>query len=159
MITFEKALELCGNKLIKREVYPVDTFDNAATWLLFDVGKDKTFEIIYNPSTLHVYIVCVKSCKHNYILTDDTYPYAYIEYIAGLDDTKYTVLNVDEDFEEKAYAIINDLPFDNRIKIGVELKEEEWLALAMAAHRLDITLNQYVEKVIERAIREEKANV
>lgn len=154
MITFEKALEISGNKLIKREVYPGDV-----TWLLFDAGKNKTFEIIYDPSTLQVHLVCVKSCRHTYLLIDDAYPYAYIEYVAGLDAANYTVLTVDEDFEEKAYAIINDLPFDNRIKVGVELRDEEWLALAMAAHELDITLNQYFERVIEQVIREKKANV
>jgi hypothetical protein len=41
---------------------------------------------------------------------------------------------------------------DTRESISIELTDKEWLDLAMAAHDHDITLNQYINNLLKKAI-------
>lgn len=64
------------------------------------------------------------------------------------DDTKWVDLETEEDFLEKANAIIRGEPFDDRVEIPLDLDDKTLLKLAMEAHKRDITLNQYVEELL-----------
>ena len=63
------------------------------------------------------------------------------------DDVNYIDLDVDEDFIEKATAILNDEPYDERVVISVELPQDVIYILMQNAHNEDITLNHYMEKI------------
>lgn len=79
-----------------------------------------------------------------------------VEPFHAWDNTSYTELEVCEDFLEKAHAVFNNLPFDKRIVVPVDLDDDVILKLAMEAHKRDITLNKMVEIVLQQAIDHHK---
>jgi hypothetical protein len=72
---------------------------------------------------------------------------------------KYVDLELEEDFLEKARAIINDEDYDTRVQIPVEFGDDELLTYMKMAHDRDMTFNQFVEmalrEVIEKNLRDE----
>lgn len=72
----------------------------------------------------------------------------------AFDNVKFVDLEIDEDFLEKAKAIWNGLPFDERIQIPID--EDVWLDLAKEAHKRDITINQLTELILNEEINRHK---
>ena len=72
------------------------------------------------------------------------------------DDVKFIDLEVQEDFLEKAKAIFENMPFDERVKVPLDLHDQEFLQLALEAHKRDITLNKMVEVILQTYIDGEK---
>jgi len=70
----------------------------------------------------------------------------------SLDDRKFIDLEVAEDILEKARAIFKGEDYDTRVIIQLDLDEETELLLMRAAHALDITVNQFVERALEAEI-------
>jgi len=68
------------------------------------------------------------------------------------DNTNWIDLEVEEDFLEKANAIFENLPFDKRVTVPLDLDDYTVLQLALEAHKRDVTLNQMVEIVLQKAI-------
>ena len=79
-----------------------------------------------------------------------------IKYRKAWDDVKYIDLDLEVDFLEKAKAIFNGEPFDTRIQMEVDLDDETLLKLAVEAHKRDITINKYIEEVLQAFIDKEK---
>ena len=79
-----------------------------------------------------------------------------VKYRKAWDDVKYIDLDLEEDFLEKAKAIFNGEPFDTRIQMEVDLDDETLLKLAVEAHKRDITINKYIEEVLQAFIDKEK---
>lgn len=74
------------------------------------------------------------------------------DYDVAYDDIKFTDLEVDEDWIEKATAIVNGESYDTRVQIPIDLDKEELLELMTAAHKQDITLNDYIERILRNYI-------
>lgn len=72
------------------------------------------------------------------------------------EDVNYIDLETDEDFLEKAYAIVNDQAYDTRVQIPVNFTDEELLTYMKMAHDRDITFNQLVEEALREAIAQAK---
>ncbi len=72
------------------------------------------------------------------------------------DDVNYTELEVDDDFIQKCLAIREGEDYDTRIKVPLELGDDEMFQLMKMAHEQDITLNQLVEQLLRRVIEEEE---
>jgi hypothetical protein len=75
------------------------------------------------------------------------------------DNVDYVDLDVDEDFLEKAQAIVAGEDYDTRVQIEVVFSDEDMLQYMKAAHKLDITFNQFVEKALTVAIEKYKEGV
>jgi hypothetical protein len=73
-----------------------------------------------------------------------------VDFNVAYDDVKYTDLDVDEDWLEKANAIMNNKPFDDRIQVPLDLDDDLLLELCLQAHKNDITLNKMVEKILKQ---------
>ena len=73
------------------------------------------------------------------------------------DDTTWTDLEVDEDFLEKARAIMNDEDYDIRVKVPLNLPDDMMYQLMVNAHEQDITLNKLVENLLRERINAEDA--
>lgn len=71
---------------------------------------------------------------------------------------KYVDLDVEEDFLEKARAIVNEEDYDSRVKVPVNFTDEELLKYMTMAHERDITFNQFVEEALKHAIEECEIN-
>jgi hypothetical protein len=68
------------------------------------------------------------------------------------DGVKFTDLDVAEDWIEKAVAIKSGIEYDTRVKIPLELDEKEMMVLFKLAHEADVSLNQYVEMILKKAL-------
>lgn len=75
------------------------------------------------------------------------------------EDVEYIDLDVDEDFLEKAAAIIEGREYDYRVQLSVEFSDEELLKYMKLAHERDITFNQLIEQALEEAIRLHKESL
>ena len=47
---------------------------------------------------------------------------------------------------------------DNRVEVEINLEDHEILALAMEAHKRDITLNNMIEIILQEVIDKHKVN-
>ena len=47
---------------------------------------------------------------------------------------------------------------DNRVEVEINLEDHEILALAMQAHKRDITLNKMIESILQEVIDKHKVN-
>jgi hypothetical protein len=72
------------------------------------------------------------------------------------DDVNYVDLETDEDFLEKACAIVADEDYDTRVEVPLTLDDEHMFQLMKMAHEADLTLNQYVEKLLRQVIEDRK---
>ena len=65
-------------------------------------------------------------------------------------------LETEEDILEKAEAIFFHKPYDSRIVIPLDIKDEDFLLYAKAAHKLDITINEFMEQAIREMVEKYK---
>ena len=72
------------------------------------------------------------------------------------DDVMWIDLEVEEDFEEKARAIIAGEDYENTVSIPLDLPEDMLLTAAMNAHKQDITLNEYINNALREMLEEYK---
>jgi hypothetical protein len=78
------------------------------------------------------------------------------------DDVDYIDLEADEDFMEKFSAIVNGAKYDTRIQVPLTLDNDQLFMLMKQAHEQDLTLNQYVETILEQlieTIKEEQSDL
>lgn len=68
------------------------------------------------------------------------------------DDVKYIDLETAEDMLEKAEAIFNKKDYDTRVKVPIDLSDDELFELMKRAHEQDITFNQYIINILNRFI-------
>jgi hypothetical protein len=69
------------------------------------------------------------------------------------DDVDYIDLDVEEDFLQKAMAIVNGETYDTRVIMPVDFSDEELLTYMKMAHDRDITFNQFVEEALRDFIK------
>jgi hypothetical protein len=70
------------------------------------------------------------------------------------DDVDFTDLETDEDFLEKARAIIAGEDYDTRISVPLDLPDDLLLEAALNAHRQGITLNDYINNALAELVKE-----
>ena len=69
---------------------------------------------------------------------------------------KYTDLETEEDWLEKARAIFAGKDYDTRVSVPLEIPDDELFKFMLAAHERDMTFNQFVEEALRNAIEEAK---
>lgn len=70
------------------------------------------------------------------------------------DGVEYIDLETDEDFVAKCKAIMNYEEYDLRVSVPLDIPKDDLFEYMLAAHNLDMTLNQFVEEALLRAISE-----
>jgi hypothetical protein len=73
---------------------------------------------------------------------DDGTPVAYID------------LDVDDDFIQKALAIVAGEDYDTRVSVPVDFSDDDLLKYMTLAHERDITFNQFIEQALRTAIQD-----
>jgi len=68
------------------------------------------------------------------------------------DNVNYVDLDVEDDFMEKATAIINYEDYDTRVIMPFECSDADLLSFMKAAHELDITFNEFVMRAVQELI-------
>ncbi len=74
------------------------------------------------------------------------------------DDVKFTDLEVDSDWLEKAQAIVAGEEYDTRVSIPIELPDQELLVLFKMAHDRDMKFNDFIEEVLREALADFEKN-
>jgi len=112
--------------------------------------------IVFNTTDQTVYTVQACDYKNN-----RAYRFTHPDYRKDLDkeawdDVSWCDLDVEEDWLEKAQAIVDGRDYDTRVQLPLELGEDELFRLMSMAHERDITLNQLVTDIIQRVIDKEQ---
>jgi len=78
--------------------------------------------------------------------------YRGVEANEAWDCVNYVDLEADDDFIQKALAIVADEDYDTRVEVPLELDDAVLFDLMRMAHEQDITLNTLVENIIRAEI-------
>jgi hypothetical protein len=115
-----------------------------------------SIEIIFSPRTQEVYEVQACDYKHNraYRLVHGDYRDEKLNDEAW-DDTKWIDLESDDDWIQKALAIVAGEDYDTRVTIPLDFPEAELMVLFKQAHAADMTFNNFVEKVLREKLADE----
>jgi len=123
---------------------------NENFWLActFDVISQEVFEIVAEDY--------VRNNHYRWIHEDFREEQSGKIHWAG--KSSYTELEVIEDILEKADAMREGREYDTRVTIPFDITDEQFAEFALAAHRLDITFNQFVERAVRAAIEKHNFN-
>jgi hypothetical protein len=112
-----------------------------------------SLEIIFDQKTQTVYEVQACDYRHNraYRLINELHKEEHRDDEAW-DDTKWVDLEADDDWIQKALAIVAGQDYDTRVSVPMDFSDKELLQYMKLAHDLDITFNQLVEQALREAI-------
>jgi hypothetical protein len=68
----------------------------------------------------------------------------------------YTDLEVDDDFTEKATAIVNGQEYDTGVLVPIDFTDEELLKYMKMAHERNMTFNDFVNEALARIVEKHK---
>ena len=113
--------------------------------------------IIFNTKDQTVYSVQACDYKRN-----RAYRFTHPDHRKDLDreawdDVEWCDLETEDDWLEKAQAIVDGRDYDTRVSIPLDLGEDELFRLMSMAHEQDITLNRLVEQIIQQIIDKHQA--
>lgn len=154
MITLKEWMELVDYKITEGSDY----FTNIPGLYSLDSWNQEqdgfTFFIAFDPKDdQRVYVVeaCDYANNRAYRIKD---PAIELDKTAW-DDVEFTELEVDDDFIQKALAIKAGEEYDTRVSVPIDFSDEELLKYMTAAHKMDITFNQYIVLALREAIEKE----
>lgn len=75
-----------------------------------------------------------------------------VDFKNAFDDTDFVDLDDSGDILEKASAIVAGEEYDTRVLVPLNLDKEELHKMMLLAHEADMTLNAYVEMVLQTVI-------
>ena len=73
------------------------------------------------------------------------------------DEVNYVDLEADDDWIQKALAIVAGEDYDTRVSIPIDLPEAELMVLFKMAHDRDMTFNDFIEDVLREQLERLKA--
>ena len=152
MITLKEWMEVANYRITEGGDY----FAYGGAYALTSWNGDQdgySIEIIFSPRTQEVYEVQACDYKHNraYRLVHGNYRDEKLNDEAW-DDVNWIDLESDDDWIQKALAIVAGEDYDTRVTIPLDLPEAELMVLFKAAHAEDMTFNDFVEKVLREAL-------
>lgn len=171
MITLKQFLELISYKITESTEFQWECYGNNARSIDSWDGNQNghSLSIIFDTMDQTVYEVQAHDYKNNraYRVINPDFVNALAEETLdrgcnideAWDNVDYVNLDLDEDFLEKAWAIIAGKDYDTRVTIPLNLPEESINQLMRFAHEADITLNQYVERILTSFIKDGLPNV
>ncbi len=168
MITLKDFMETVNYRITEGSDYGWQCFGPNAYCLDSWNGEQDghSLTVIFDTQTQEVYEAQAHDYRNNraYRLINPDYKFGHDDEAAGRgvdkseawDDLKYVDLEVDEDWLEKARAIVAEEDYDTRVSIPVEFTDDELLTYMKMAHDRDMTFNQFIEEALKAAIDEFK---
>jgi len=151
MLTIKEYMELVDYRITEGSEYYM--YGHNAYFLTSWNGEQDGYniDIMFDTKTQEVY--CVEVCDYYneraYRLINPAYN--DIDHMTeAWDDVKWIDLEVDEDFIQKATSIKNGEDYDTRICVPLNLSDEDMMTLFQAAHKADMSFNDYVEQTLMR---------
>ena len=168
MITLKDFMETVDYKVTEGSDYTWECFGPNAyrldSWNQEQEGH--TVSIVFDTRTHEVYEVSAYDYKRNraYRLINPLYKASHdaeardrdVDSNQAWDDVNYVDLETDEDFLDKARSIVADKDYDTRVDVPLTLPDDSLFQLMKLAHEADLTLNQYVEGILRRAIENDQ---
>lgn len=164
MITLEQFLNVTNYSINGSSPYQWKCYGPAARWL--DCGgesiDDWNASVVFDTVTREIYCaeVCDPDLDRYYRLHNPVHRSAYLDECKtrnidpdeATDTKKFIELELVEDWLEKAAAIVNGYDYDTRVLISIDMDDQLLLDAMLAAHGLDITFNQYIERALQAAV-------
>ena len=166
MITLKDFMETVDYKITEGSDYGWQCYGpNAYRLDSWNQEQDgHSVSIVFDTRTHVVYEASAYDYQRNraYRLINPDYKFGHDDEASGRgvdinqawDNVNYVDLDVDEDFLEKARAIVADEDYDTRVQVPVNFTDEELLRYMTLAHERDMTFNQLVEEALRHAIAE-----
>ena len=152
MITLKEWMEVANYRITEGSEY--FAYGGAYALTSWSGGQDGySLEIIFDQKTQVVYEAQACDYNHNraYRLINEDYKDESRDDQAW-DDTKWIDLESDDDWIQKALAIVAGEDYDTRVSIPIDLPEEELMVLFKMAHERDMTFNDFVEQVLREQL-------
>ena len=159
MITLKQWMELVDYKITEGSDYHNTTFgDNVYCLDSWNQQQDgHSFCVIFDTRTQEVYEVQAHDYKNQraYRLINTEYREPN-ETSQAWDDVDYVDLEVEDDWIQKAQAIVNGEDYDTRVSVPIDFSDEELLKYMTLAHERDMTFNAFIEEALRHALDEFK---
>ncbi len=164
MITLKDFMETVNYRITEGSDYCWECYGSDAYMLDYwnQEQEGYTISIIFDTKTHTVYEACAYDYKREraYRLINSLYKAAHdtesknrdVNTKQAWDDVNFVDLETDEDFLEKARAILADEDYDTRVEVPLTLPDDSLFQLMKLAHEADLSLNQYVEQILRHAI-------
>jgi len=166
MITMKEWMELVDYKITEGSEYGWQCYGPNAycldSWNGVHGKGGYSFSIVFSTKTQKVYevSVCDYTNGRAYRMIEENKRKKHIEEAflrnANLneawDDVNYVDLDVDDDFIQKCLAIRAGEDYDARVQVPLELEDDMLFMLMKQAHERDLTLNEFVEDILQDAI-------
>lgn len=169
MVTLKQWMEVVNYRITEGDAWNSEAFGSNAhclsAWNGVHGAGGWSLNIVFDTETQLVYQVevCDYTNDRAYRIINPLYKAAAAkeaqsnEYAdQAWDDVNYTDLETDEDWLDKATAIVNGEEYDNRVSIPIDLPEHELMVLFKRAHEEDLTFNDFVEKILREALANEE---
>lgn len=157
-----KVNEVLDHKIVGGSEFQWQCWENAR---YLDFESDYAHaSVVFNSKTQEIYVAEVNDkddVQKPYRWLNPVFKQAYIAEAKernvnpdqAWDDKKWFDLETQEDWLEKAGAIMRNEEFDTRIQVPIDLEKDELYTLMKMAHDRDITLNEMVEEVLWEVIK------
>jgi hypothetical protein len=169
MITLKDFMEVVDYRITEGSEYCWQCYGSDAyrldSWNQEQDGH--SVSIVFDTQTQTVYEVSAYDYSRNraYRLINPDFKFAHDDEASGRgvdvdqawDDVNYVDLETEEDFLEKARAIVAGEDYDTRVSVPLTVTDDVLFDLMKLAHERDVTLNQLVEGVLWDAIHAEEA--
>jgi hypothetical protein len=162
MITLKDFLETTKFKITDGTVFLWSCYGKNARILSCDQITSHAAQVVFDTETQDVYeaTVCDYENDRAYRLIHPDYKDAYmkegeergVDYNQAWDSVKYIDLETNGDFLEKLEAIINGETYDDRVVVPLDIDSDSLYKLMLAAHKEDLTLNEYLAKAIQEYV-------
>ena len=166
MITLKQWLELANYKITEGERYLWDCYGTntfiLVSWNGINGRGGYNTDIVFDTKTQTVYEVSVYDFTNEraYRMINPQYADAHVQEAStrsvdmntAWDNVDYIELDVEEDFTEKATAILSGQDYDTRVMVSLELDHDLELETYRCAHKLDITVNEYMERILRELV-------
>jgi len=168
MITMKEWMELVEYRITEGSDYGWQCYGSDAYMLDSWNGEQDghSFTIIFDTKDQTVYEVQAHDYVHNraYRMINEDFAKKNrkeakrrdIDRTEAWDDVDYVDLDVDDDFFQKALAIREGEDYDTRVSVPLELDDAAMFQMMRMAHERDLTLNEFVEDVLRKAIEEKE---
>lgn len=159
MITLKEWMEIVNYRITEGSDY--NAYGGIGVYSLSSWNGDQdgySMEIIFNTNTQEIYEAQACDYKHNraYRLINQAHKQQPRDDEAW-DSTKWIDLEEDDDWIQKALAIVAGEDYDTRVNMPLELDDDVLFKMMRMAHERDITLNQFVEQCLRVVIDQEQA--
>lgn len=170
MITIKDFMEVCNYRITEGSDYMWHCYGPKAYTLDSWNGdlNGHTVSIVFDTQTQIVYEALVYDYKNEraYRMINPDFKSAHDAECEDRDikdeawerddgsPVQYIDLEVEDDWIQKALAIVAGEEYDDRVQIPLDLDKETLHEFMLLAHQKDMTLNELVEEAIKNAIKE-----